>query len=61
MEQVQHRESPRPEPDDAHTPPVVAAPQVADQQLDDLLDEIDDLIESNAEVFVRGFVQKGGQ
>lgn len=29
--------------------------------LDGLLDEIDSVLESNAEEFVRGFVQKGGQ
>ena len=29
--------------------------------VDDLLDEIDSVLESNAETFVRGFVQKGGQ
>ena len=28
---------------------------------DDLHSEIDGVIESNAEVFVKGFVQKGGQ
>ena len=28
---------------------------------DEILDEIDDLLEENAEEFVRGFVQKGGQ
>lgn len=28
---------------------------------DDLLDEIDSLLESNAEEFVRSYVQKGGQ
>ena len=28
---------------------------------DDLLDEIDDVLESNAEDFVRAYVQKGGQ
>lgn len=28
---------------------------------DDLLDEIDGLLEANAEEFVRGYVQKGGQ
>ncbi|WP_394280573.1 ubiquitin-like protein Pup [Corynebacterium sp.] len=28
---------------------------------DDLLDEIDGLLETNAEEFVRSFVQKGGQ
>jgi len=29
--------------------------------VDDLLDEIDSVLETNAEEFVRGFVQKGGQ
>ncbi|WP_193104552.1 ubiquitin-like protein Pup [Brachybacterium sp. FME24] len=31
------------------------------QGADDLLDEIDAVLESNAETFVRSFVQKGGQ
>lgn len=30
-------------------------------ELDDLLDEIDEVLETNAEDFVRSFVQKGGQ
>lgn len=30
-------------------------------EMDDLLDEIDGLLESNAEEFVKGYVQKGGQ
>lgn len=29
--------------------------------VDDLLDEIDGLLETNAEEFVRSYVQKGGQ
>ncbi len=29
--------------------------------LDDLLDEIDDVLEENAEEFVKNYVQKGGQ
>lgn len=32
-----------------------------DDDIDAILDEIDDVLESNAEEFVRGFVQKGGQ
>lgn len=32
-----------------------------DPQLDSLLDEIDSVLETNAEEFVKGFVQKGGQ
>jgi ubiquitin-like protein Pup len=44
-----------------------AAPAVAKQgeklkaELDDLLDEIDEVLESNAEDFVKSYVQKGGQ
>ena len=30
-------------------------------ELDDLLDEIDGVLESNAEDFVKSYVQKGGQ
>jgi prokaryotic ubiquitin-like protein Pup len=30
-------------------------------ELDDLLDEIDDVLETNAEEFVKAYVQKGGQ
>jgi prokaryotic ubiquitin-like protein Pup len=30
-------------------------------KLDDLLDEIDEVLEENAEEFVKGYVQRGGQ
>ena len=30
-------------------------------EIDDLLDEIDDVLEENAEEFVRSYVQKGGE
>jgi ubiquitin-like protein Pup len=48
------------EPEDA---PVPTAPQTQakDEDVDALLDEIDDVLETNAEEFVKGFVQKGGQ
>jgi prokaryotic ubiquitin-like protein Pup len=48
------------------TAPAVNA-EVAERQeqitedVDDLLDEIDSVLEENAEEFVRGYVQKGGQ
>ena len=32
-----------------------------DSEVDSLLDEIDDVLEVNADEFVRSFVQKGGQ
>lgn len=47
-----------PEPDDAPAPVQAAA---TDTDIDDILEEIDGVLESNAEEFVRGFVQKGGQ
>ena len=31
------------------------------EALDTLLDDIDDILEENAEEFVRGYVQRGGQ
>jgi prokaryotic ubiquitin-like protein Pup len=31
------------------------------EEVDDLLDEIDEVLETNAEEFVRAYVQKGGQ
>ncbi|UDY25196.1 ubiquitin-like protein Pup [Nocardioides sp. Kera G14] len=32
-----------------------------DADVDDILDEIDDVLETNAEDFVKSFIQKGGQ
>ncbi len=31
------------------------------EQLDDLLDEIDEVLETNAEDFVKSYIQKGGE
>ncbi|MCW2133940.1 MULTISPECIES: ubiquitin-like protein Pup [Crystallibacter] len=42
-------------------PAPAAAAQAETEGTDDLLDEIDGVLEQNAEEFVRGFVQKGGQ
>jgi prokaryotic ubiquitin-like protein Pup len=49
--------------DDEPTPEPAAGPsaQAETEGTDDLLDEIDGVLEQNAEEFVRGFVQKGGQ
>ena len=44
-----------------------AAPAVSESgeklkaELDDLLDEIDEVLETNAEDFVKSYVQKGGE
>ncbi|MGE9807588.1 MULTISPECIES: ubiquitin-like protein Pup [unclassified Janibacter] len=42
-------------------PEVAARKEQLDSDLDGVLDEIDGVLESNAEEFVRSFVQKGGQ
>jgi ubiquitin-like protein Pup len=49
---------------DGETPPVAPAAATSRPLLDDvdgLLDEIDAVLEVNAEEFVRGYVQKGGE
>jgi len=51
-----------PEPDAvAEVPAARSTSSGQDDGIDSLLDEIDDVLESNAEEFVRSFVQKGGQ
>ena len=35
--------------------------EALDADVDSILDEIDEVLEENAEDFVKGFVQKGGQ
>ncbi len=42
-------------------PAVVGGSDKLKAELDDLLDEIDDVLETNAEDFVKSYVQKGGQ
>jgi len=48
------------EPDEGPPPPTTQS-QVSGDDVDAILDEIDDVLETNAEEFVKGFVQKGGQ
>ena len=48
-------------PDDEQDGDVAGQVNIDKQGTDDLLDEIDGLLESNAEEFVRSYVQKGGQ
>ncbi|SEA40615.1 prokaryotic ubiquitin-like protein Pup [Bowdeniella nasicola] len=40
---------------------LTVTPSAQTENVDDLLDEIDTVLEANAESFVQGFVQKGGQ
>ena len=51
-------------PEGPAAPPPAAGAAVKEglsDDIDSVLDEIDGVLESNAEEFVRGFVQKGGQ
>ncbi|MBC7289735.1 MAG: ubiquitin-like protein Pup [Actinotalea sp.] len=63
QEHVQRRREDEEPAAPPETPPGGAAPsaQARDAEVDSLLEEIDEVLESNAESFVRGFVQKGGQ
>ncbi|NIZ92706.1 ubiquitin-like protein Pup [Kineococcus rubinsiae] len=49
------------EPDETPVVPAQAKAADTDADVDSLLDEIDEVLESNSEEFVRGFVQKGGE
>lgn len=58
----------RPDRSTEQTTPDVEAPgadsargEKLKAELDDLLDEIDEVLESNAEDFVKSYVQKGGE
>ena len=62
MSEQEQRRIEREEPDAPEAPaPAAPAAQGREAEVDALLDEIDEVLESNAETFVRGFVQKGGQ
>jgi ubiquitin-like protein Pup len=47
--------------DTTDTADVAERHEALTEDLDALLDEIDDVLEENAEEFVKSFVQKGGQ
>ncbi len=64
---AQEHAKPQRRDDEVPEPPAPTAPAGAvvkeglTDDIDNVLDEIDGVLESNAEEFVRGFVQKGGQ
>jgi len=60
-EQIRRTPADRPEKTVDEAPPASEAGEKLKAELDDLLDEIDEVLETNAEDFVRSFVQKGGQ
>jgi len=55
---------PAPSEREAETTDTPSASERGDElkaELDDLLDEIDEVLETNAEDFVKSYIQKGGQ
>lgn len=63
MAEQEKRRVPAPAETEQRTEPVKTAPKDSAQTdgLDDILDEIDEVLETNAEEFVKSYVQKGGQ
>ena len=61
MAQIQSGTSGFDDEADEGAPAPAPAPQANTDAVDSLLDEIDATLETNAEQFVRSFVQKGGQ
>jgi len=59
--QAKRRESDRKEEAAAPNPEVVEKGKALKKDMDELLDEIDDVLEENAEEFVKNYVQKGGE
>jgi len=57
QEPARHREQDAPEVEEL---PTVEGEDIA-ERIDDLLDEIDSVLEENAEEFVKNYVQKGGE
>ncbi len=53
--------SERVDPEAQDVPAPSAKGEKLKAELDDLLDEIDEVLEDNAEEFVRNYVQKGGE
>ena len=62
----EHKQTRKPSQDD-ETPTEVVETDVAqrrealDDDVDAILDEIDEVLENNAEDFVKSFIQKGGE
>jgi len=46
---------------EVEAPPVTDTKEELKSEIDELLDEIDGMLEENAEAFVRNYVQKGGE
>ncbi|KQY64478.1 MULTISPECIES: ubiquitin-like protein Pup [unclassified Nocardioides] len=63
QEQKQPKKSTEDTPVEEETvaPEVTERKEQLDEDIDAILDEIDDVLETNAEDFVKSFIQKGGE
>lgn len=64
MAEREHVQKPAPsrrESEDVEAPARSERGDEIKSELDDLLDEIDEVLETNAEEFVKSYIQKGGQ
>ena len=65
MAERQHKQKPAPQKTEEveveEQAPSTERGEKLKAELDDLLDEIDEVLDANAEEFVRSYVQKGGQ
>lgn len=64
MPERERKQKPAPREREQEVPEVAAPTEKGEklkEDIDDLLDEIDSVLEDNAEEFVRNYVQKGGQ
>jgi prokaryotic ubiquitin-like protein Pup len=64
MAEREHKRKTAPERDEEAVEDVPATSESGERikaELDDLLDEIDDVLEQNAEDFVKSYIQKGGE
>ncbi len=64
MAEREQKKKSAPQREDEVTEEVPAASETGEKlktDLDDLLDEIDEVLETNAEDFVKSYIQKGGQ
>jgi prokaryotic ubiquitin-like protein Pup len=51
----------KPRREEESAPEEQAQAEASGEDVDELLDEIDEVLEANAEEFVRSFIQKGGE
>lgn len=64
MAEREQKKKPAPQRRDEAVEQAPASTEAGDKikaELDELLDEIDDVLETNAEDFVKSYIQKGGE